>query len=82
MRTFIRDLLDRIAKATVIANTGNLGEALREFEEQRLIELDIRHARALRTAAWKSMHRPQRMPGREPLPATRRRERSHLIAAH
>jgi hypothetical protein len=57
MRAFLKDLLHRFGKASVFANSGNLGDTLRLIEQRRQEESERQLAHALRTAAWKLMHR-------------------------
>jgi hypothetical protein len=39
MHAFLRDLFDRLVRAAVFADTGNLGEALRLMRERHLNDL-------------------------------------------
>lgn len=79
MRQFLRDFLERFAKASVFANADNFGDTLRLLEAQRQAELENRRSRALRAAASRLAHRPGAVPGRDG--AARRRSRIHLLAA-
>lgn len=42
MRAFLRDLFDRLVRAAVFADAGNLDEALRLMRERHLNELEGR----------------------------------------
>lgn len=67
MRAFILDFLDRMARASVFANAGNLGEALSLMEQGRQDERVRRRLRAARAAARRLMPRPRRASRPRPL---------------